>query len=136
MKKVIGYTNFWLFVFCSLASIWALLYIQNVILIFLPLAVTTGYFLFKDSLNLVQGIGFVYWITRDTHKGFSVSFGFMRETDYPWRTGKGIQIGIGKYVFQTGFCRRNAVLNETMGLYNVVKGRELQHTPKEIGTWR
>jgi hypothetical protein len=87
-------------------------------------------------MNLVQGIGFVYWVIRDTHKGFSLSIGFMRETDHPWRTGKGLQIGISKYVFQIGFCRKNTIHSEIMGLTNAVKGRKLHFQPKEIREWR
>lgn len=136
MRKIIGYTVFWLFVFSALISLWALLNKHLVLIGSLPIVGMTGRHVFKDTLNLVQGIGFVYWVIRDTHKGFSLSIGFMRETDYPWRTGKGLQIGIGKHCFQIGFCRRNAPSSEIMGLTNALKGRELYYQPKEIGEWR
>lgn len=136
MRKIIGYTVFWLFVASLFVGIVSLFY-NPVVSAFL---ITPVYFLgrevFKGTLNLVQGIGFVYWVTRDTHKGFSLSIGFMRETDYPWRTGKGLQIGIGKYAFQLGFCRRNKPANEIMGLTHALKGRELNLKPKEISTWK
>ena len=94
-----------------------------------------GIYVFKGTLNLVQGVGFVYWITRDTHKGFSLSIAFMRETDNPWRTGRGIQVGLGKYSFQIGICRRHVAHNESEGLLNAVKGRRLHYRPKEIREW-
>jgi hypothetical protein len=136
MRKIIGYTAFWLFVASVANTIWALSVYNRSFLVTLPLSFLLGHYVFKGTMNLVQGVGFIYWVTRDTHKGFSLSIGFMRETDYPWRTGRGLQIGIGKYVSQFGICKRNKPQNEIMGLTMAVKGRELQHKPKEIREWR
>lgn len=136
MRKLIGYSIFWLFVASTLFSLWAMINNHIGMVVSLPIVGMSGRYVFKDTMNLVQGIGFVYWVTRDTHKGFSLSIGFMRETDYPWRTGKGLQIGISKYSFQLGFCKRHDPHSEIMGLTNALKGRELHYQPKEIREWR
>lgn len=136
MRKLIGYTIFWLFVVFVCLTFVSAFVNTTIFFALVALCLLTGSQVFKDTLNLVQGIGFVYWIVRDTHKGFSLSTGFMRETDFPWRTGRGVQMGIGKYVFQIGFCKRNKLNNEIMGLTHAVKGRELDLKPTEIGEWR
>ena len=136
MKRLFGYLAFWCFILSLLCSIYAIFVKQSLLFASLPVAGILGVYLFKGTLNLVLGIGFIYWVLRDTHKGFSMSFGFMRETNYPWRTGNGVQIGLGKYVFQIGFCKRNNAIDEMNGLLNALKGRELQHKPKEIREWR
>ena len=137
MKKTIGYGLFWTFVASMIGTCWSLVTFRfPTFLGFVVLLFGTGAYVFKDTLNLVQGIGFVYWITRDTHKGFSLSIAFMRETDAPWRTGNGLQIGIGKYSFQIGFCKRNKTTDESEGLTRAVKGRKLHYRPKEIREWR
>jgi hypothetical protein len=136
MRKLFGYLALWFFVVSVIYSIYAIFAKQNLLLLSLPIAVFLGVYLFKGTLNLVLGLGFIYWVLRDTHKGFSMSLGIMRETNYPWRTGNGIQIGIGKYVFQIGFCKRNNAIDEMNGLLNALKGRELHHKPKEIREWR
>jgi|APGre2960657505_1045072.scaffolds.fasta_scaffold254811_2 hypothetical protein len=87
-------------------------------------------------LNVLRGFGPFYWIYRDIHKGFKVSLGFMREANYPWRIGKGIQIGFGKYLFQFGLCKRSNIITETEGLLKAIQGRELNHTPKELREWK
>lgn len=136
MNKIVGYGVFWTFVLSFTLSWWALFTWQLWMLFgYIILSVACGIHVFKDTLNLVQGVGFVYWVTRDTHKGFSLSIAFMRETDSPWRTGRGLQIGIGKHSFQIGFCRRNKTENEAEGLMRAVKGRRLHYRPKEIREW-
>jgi len=136
MKRLLGYTAIWLFIISLFYSVYAIFTKQNLLIISLPLVLFLGVYLFKGTLNLVLGLGFIYWVLRDTHRGFSVSRGFMRETNHPWRTGRGIQIGLGKYVFQIGLCKRNNVISEMHGLLNALKGRELKHKPKEIREWR
>lgn len=135
MYKLVGYGIFWAFVASLFISIYMLFVNPFFTITILPFAVLCGIPVFHGTLNLVQGIGFVYWITRDTHKGFSLSISFMRETDYPWRTGKGIQIGIKKYAFQIGFCRKHKTETEAEGLMRAVKGRKLHYQPKEIRKW-
>ena len=136
MKKVLGYAAFWFFIVSLFYSIYAIFTKQTLLIISLPIVLFLGVYLFKGTLNLVLGLGFVYWVLRDTHRGFSVSRGFMRETNHPWRTGRGIQIGLGKYVFQIGLCKRNDAISEMNGLLNALKGRELHYKPKEIREWR
>lgn len=136
MKRLLGYAAIWLFIVSLFYSVYAIIIKQDLLIISLPLVLFLGVYLFKGTLNLVLGLGFIYWVLRDTHKGFSVSRGFMRETNHPWRTGRGIQIGLGKYVFQIGVCKRNNIINEMNGLLNALKGRELHYKPKEIREWR
>lgn len=136
MHKVVGYGIFWTFVVSFALSWWALLSWQLWMLLgYVLVSFACGIYVFKGTLNLVQGIGFVYWVTRDTHKGFSLALAFMRETDHPWRTGRGLQIGIKKYSFQIGFCRRHTTHTEAEGLMRAVKGRRLYYRPKEIREW-
>jgi len=135
MHKLVGYGIFWTFVVSLLLSTISIVTISFFSVFFVPMAVLSGVYVFSGTLNLVQGVGFVYWVTRDTHRGFSLSIAFMRETDYPWRTGRGVQIGFGKYSFQLGICRKNKTETETEGLMRAVKGRKLHYQPKEIREW-
>jgi len=135
MHKIIGYGLFWTFVASLMLSIVSIVTVPFLAVLFIPMSALSGIYVFNGTLNLVQGIGFVYWVTRDTHRGFSLSIAFMRETDYPWRTGRGVQIGFGKYSFQLGICRKNKTETETEGLMRAVKGRRLHYRPKEIREW-
>lgn len=96
-----------------------------------------GYFLFKGTLNTVQGIGPVYWISRDYTKpqGFFVWSGFMRETDSPWRMGRGIQITVYKRSFQIGLCKKMQYNDEQEAQLGVLGARFMDTKPKEIGNW-
>jgi hypothetical protein len=96
-----------------------------------------SWFLFKDSMNLVQSVGSLYWITRNyVRKGTPImSLGFMHELDKPWRTGKGVQIRFRKHSFQIGFCKKTTPKNEEEGILNAVGGRMLDTTAHEIGNW-
>lgn len=97
-----------------------------------------AWFLFKDSLNLVQSVGRVYWITRDyVPKGTPlVAKGFMRELGEPWRVGSGLQIRFSKNrTFQVGLCQQTAPVDEENGILNAVGGRYMDVTAEEIGEW-
>lgn len=135
MYKIVGYGIFWTFVASLMLSIVSVVVAPFFTVFFIPMSALSGVYVFSGTLNLVQGVGFVYWVTRDTHRGFSLSIAFMRETDYPWRTGRGVQIGLGKYSFQLGVCRKNKTETETEGLMRAVKGRKLHYRPKEIREW-
>ena len=135
MHKIVGYGIFWTFVASLMLSIVSIVIAPFFTVFLIPMLALSGMYVFSGTLNLVQGIGFVYWVTRDTHRGFSLSIAFMRETDYPWRTGRGVQIGLGKYSFQLGVCRKNKTETETEGLMRAVKGRKLHYRPKEIREW-
>ncbi len=95
-----------------------------------------GYPVFKNTLNLIQGVGPFYWITRDNHSGFSIGLGFMRETGFPWRNGRGLHIGILKYSFQIGLCRKSTVIDEYNGMLRALQGRELDHHPSKLRDWK
>lgn len=91
-------------------------------------------------MNRLVHVGFLYFIVRDTGKPKErvLSIGFMRQTGPPWKTGKGIQIRIGKYVTQVGVCRTNAGLRnlqEADGLLYAMQGRLMEDPPSKIGSW-
>lgn len=90
-------------------------------------------------MNTVKSFGFLYVILRDIGKNKDpiVSKGFMRQTGYPWKSGNGIQIRIGKYIVQFGFCKSNKLINnESEGLLHAMQGRLLDEGPATIGDWK
>jgi hypothetical protein len=89
------------------------------------------------KLNVVQGVGKLYWIYRDTAKENTpkVCKAFMHEIGGYWRKGKGIQFKYKKYIFQIGICKKYPTDSEEQGLLSVVNGRNLDYDPTEIGTW-
>lgn len=103
----------------------------------LPVFAAFSYLLFKDTLNKLQAVGPVYWITRDIvpKKTPIVTIGFMHEIDFPWRKGKGIQIRIPRRTFQLGVCHKGTDLDETTGTLSAVGGRFMDTPPTEIGEW-
>lgn len=89
-------------------------------------------------LNIVYGVGPVYWIARDTGKrGDKVlSFGWTRELGGYWRVGKGIQTRFGKYIFQIGLCRKREMGTEEEGILSAIEGRIMEIPTAEISAWR
>jgi hypothetical protein len=104
---------------------------------YLCLLLSSSYFVFRDTLNVLQVVGPVYWISRDNVQANIpfVSVGFMRELDTPWRVGKGIQITKGSYSFQIGVCHRLHYTNPIDGQLAAMDGRLMDTPPEEIGTW-
>jgi len=89
-------------------------------------------------MNKIKSILNVYFIIRDIGKPTDpvFSIGFMRQTGYPWKHGKGIQLRVGKYISQIGICRANRDLHEEQdGLLYAVQGRLLEEKPRDIGNW-
>jgi len=88
-------------------------------------------------MNKVHGFGRIYWIIRDfvDLRTPLMCTGFMKETDYPWRHGKGVQIRTSKYTLQIGLCKRREVLTETDGILQAIGGRDLDTPAREIGMW-
>lgn len=89
------------------------------------------------NINVLRGVGPVYWITRDyvpSNAPF-LSTGFMRETDYPWRVGKGLQIKVFKRIVQVGVCKRKHYINYFDGELGAIGGRMMDDTAAEIGNW-
>ena len=88
-------------------------------------------------MNKVHGIGRIYWIIRDfvDLRTPLMCMGFMKETDYPWRHGKGVQIRTSKYTLQIGLCKRLKVVTETDGILQAIGGRDLDTPAREIGMW-
>ena len=100
-------------------------------------AVLFGYYLFRGTLNLVQAVGPVYWISRDYEKsqGFRIKMGFMREIDSPWRMGKGVQVSLHKRSFQLGLCKKTPYRNEQEAELGILGARFMDTEPTEIGYW-
>lgn len=88
-----------------------------------------AYFLFRDTMNRLQYLGKLYWITRDNGKPGTkhIAFdGFMRGTSPPWKVGRGVQLRWGRYTFQVGICHDGPPAEtELDGLLNVLGGRYL-----------
>lgn len=134
-----------LFIYMCLL-IWATSSISTIALFFfsiplalgsLLIALASGYPIFKNTLNKVQAIGPVYWITRDYCVPSTpfICRGFMHEVDPPWRKGKGIQVRVGSRTFQVGLCRKHNH-DEVDGVLAAMDGRFLDLEPKEIGNWK
>lgn len=98
------------------------------------LFIASYYYLFRDTMNVLQVVGPVYWITKNnTPKGPFVSKGFMHEIYEPWRKGTGVQVRVFKYSFQIGLCKRQ-YLDETTGVLSALQGRFLDTSPSDIGS--
>lgn len=93
--------------------------------------------IFKDSMNLVQHVGRVYWIVRDNAliTDQMISLGFMRMVDPPWLRGKGPQFRFGTHTFQIGWCSAHTPRNENEGILAAMDGRKLEMDPKDIRKW-
>lgn len=90
----------------------------------------------RNTLDLVQGVGPVYWLTRQTDvKKIGIQSSFMRETDYPWRNGRGIQAVVPYRTFQVGVCKPSEHYTKEEGLLHSLVGRRLPSKPKEIREW-
>lgn len=79
----------------------------------------------------------MYWIIRDYEKGtgFHIGSGFMRELDFPWRMGKGIQITLHKRSMQLGLCKKTRYRDEEEAQLGVLGARFMNTEPTEIGNW-
>ena len=130
VRKVCGYIP----LICFIASIVLLLIAPAYAIAGVALS---GYFLFRDTLNTVQGVGPVYWITRDheVSQRLRVSIGFMREIDFPWRIGKGVHIALFKKSFQIGLCRKANYRDEQEAQLGIIGARFMETEPTEIGNW-
>ena len=134
-----------LFIYGCLSLFVALLVYLPFVAVFSPYAVPyvllymalSGYWVFRDTLNCLQVVGPVYWIVRDyvpSHTRF-IAIGFMRETQEPWRVGKGIQVSVMSRSFQIGICKKTHYTNSVDGELSVVGGRFMETPPEEIGNW-
>ena len=98
--------------------------------------VVSWWLVLRDTLDMVQGIGPVYWLTRQTDvKRLGLQRSFMHETDYPWRSGRGIQCIVPYRTFQIGVCKASMYYTQEDGLLHSLVGRKLPQKPKEIGAW-
>jgi hypothetical protein len=99
-------------------------------------AIISWWLVLRNTLDLVQGVGSVYWLTRQTTvKRLAIQTSFMRETDYPWRTGRGIQAVVPYRTFQVGVCKPSEHYTKEEGLLHSLVGRSLTSKPEEIRTW-
>lgn len=102
------------------------------------LVIIGSYVLFKDTMNRIQYIGPLYWITRDNGRYGDpvITKAFMRQTAAPWKTGKGVQLRFRKYTFQAGICRATKLVKEDEGLLHAMQGRYLDDPVDAIRTWK
>lgn len=93
------------------------------------------YFIFRNTLNKLQIVGPIYWITKNNVSKAQpvVAVGFMHETSEPWRAGKGIQVRFGSRSFHVGICKKHDY-DEVSGILSATKGRFLELSPSDIGT--
>lgn len=94
-----------------------------------------GWAIFSNSTNLVQNVGRVYWIIRDTGKPSDpiIARAYMRQISPPWLIGRGIQVRLTKWTFQIGICDYSGDFEEDEGLLRALDGRSLSLDPEEIG---
>lgn len=108
----------------------------SILVVVTMVTVSTGY----KYLNTVWVAGPFYWILRDSDQvrklPISITFGFMRQTSQPWKTGWGLQLRVRKYIYQIGVCRKPKRLDDQSGLLYAVKGRILDTPITEIGEWQ
>ena len=106
-------------------------------LLFIAVILWGGYEVFKDSLNLLQVVGPIYWVTRynATPKFPRLCIAFMHEDGKPWRTGTGIQVRFRKYSFQVGICHKHGEVSDEEGELIPVGGRHMIDEPEDIGEW-
>jgi hypothetical protein len=138
MKKLIGYGSLSLFVASFLLSPVAfILWGSQGLWLCVITANTFGRIVLKDTLNVLQVVGPVYWITRDyVPKGTRLaSIGFMKQIDEPWRIGTGLHLNLWKRTFQIGICHKQHYTNSMDGELSVVGGRLMDTAPTEIGAW-
>lgn len=126
-RTVLGYTPLAFFlIYTGMTIIYHLAFI-------VPTALY-GYYVFRGTQDLVQGVGPVYWINRKDTRWFSIGLGTMHELSSPWRKGSGVYIALCKRSFQIGLCRKQN-MDEVNGTLSAVGGKWLSLTPKEIGNW-
>lgn len=137
MKKLFIYGCLSLFVVLFVLLPVAIVYNPYAVPYILLYMFLSGFWVFRDTLNCVQVVGPVYWITRDNVPKNTpiIGLGFMRETQAPWRVGNGIQISVLSRSFQIGICRKRHYKNEVEGELAVLGGRFMEASPEEIGTW-
>lgn len=127
--------------------LWICLWISSVTALFtssgllsislIALSVTVSYLLFRNTLNTVQVAWRIYWIVRDLVPTDTpvVSKGFMRETESPWRTGRGLQFKLPRRIIQIGICDKGRNGDDFEGLVYAMQGRLLDDSPHVIGNW-
>lgn len=97
-----------------------------------------SFLIFRDTMNVVQAVGPVYWICRDIIPTNTplLAWGFMRQTSAPWRVGKGIQIKVRNHTLQIGLSRVGSDMSDEDGLMTAVQGRYLKAKAKDIRDWK
>ena len=110
----------------------------TLLIIGVVLALSLYVYLLITYKNQIIVVGRLYSILRDNgvKRTKHVSVGFMRGTNPPWYTGKGLQLRIGVHVLQIGFCKKNAdKKNDVEGTLFAVQGRYLDDSAHDIGSW-
>lgn len=106
--------------------------------LFAAVLILDTYGIFRNTLNVVQYVGRLYWIIRDTAEAGTprLARGFMRQVTSPWLIGSGVQVRVRRWVVQVGVCRKQSATDYTEGLLMALDGRLMDEEPKEIGAWR
>lgn len=95
-----------------------------------------GYLIFRNAVDLFQGVGPLFWIRRHDVVGAKrLAIVRAHEDDEPWRSGIGISIQLGRHGLVVGLCRRTHPSSPEEGLLRALEGRELDETPEEVGMW-
>ena len=65
-------------------------------------------------MNNLHTIGPIYWVLKDnaTNKTPRLAMAFMRQTDFPWRVGRGIQLKMNNYSFQIGLSKKTKTTDD------------------------
>jgi hypothetical protein len=105
--------------------------------VFLASSAALGYIIFKDTMNMVQYVGRFYWVTRDSvnKDDKRISIGFMRQIDYPWLVGKGIQLKLKRHTVQVGWCKKRDIKKEEEGLLSSLGGHYMNTSADELSNW-
>jgi hypothetical protein len=89
---------------------------------------------FRDSRNMVQGVGPIYWFYGDntwSKSPIAVRYVQLRETMYPYRRGRGVGVLVRNTEVQIGFCRRDPNGSDLQ----VLDGRDLDVPVAVIKDW-
>jgi hypothetical protein len=93
-----------------------------------------AYLVHRHTMNVLQYVGPVYWVLRNSATGRGVRWGFARQTDPPYYRGKGIEARWQPFSLQIGLGRKHPTSGED-GLLESIDGRHLDASPETIGTW-
>lgn len=89
----------------------------------------------SDEMKQIRGAGPFYYVVHRQRTKHRVTFAHMREVDYPYRWGGGIEVHLFGRTIGFGLCRRHHFDHEYDGIREAVNGRDLPDTPEDIDTY-